>query len=183
MANPPTVKVTVKVDTTKLRRLVQVVEAAIPKVVRKSAERAQAFWISEAGRRLNSSSWKYIEAINIAPGTKNSYKVFLHHPDAKINEFLLRLERGMHGAQIDMKPMLLKGRAYRVVPLWLESGKHPVVFRTVSINSPKDSWMWPKKDKPSIVVQGLQLQDRVIEEVDDRIVDEVVDEMLREAGF
>ncbi len=176
------INISINYNADSLAKFGDKLEIAVAKIARKAAEKAQSYWMTEAGKRLHTTSWKYIEAIQISEGTGGKTSIYLQHSDAKINSFLLRLEQGMGGNQIDMKPELLKGAAWRIIPLWKESGAKPIEFRTVSINSPVDSWLWPK-DPNGTVGKGVHLMDNVYNELSNGLLDKVIEEVLRDEGL
>jgi hypothetical protein len=176
------VNVVIKINDSEWKELTTKLVGVKDTIVKKAAQKAQSFWISEAGRRLDTSRWRYIEAIQFKPHY-SGYKVFLQHTDRKVNTFLNRLENGMNGTQIDMKPAILakaaaKGKSYAIVPLWKEHGGKPIEFRTVSVNSPPDSWLWPNSS--SMVFSGVQIKEAVVRELSNSILEAIIEETMQE---
>lgn len=85
-------------------------------------------WLRHAEMKLNTSIQDYMEGVSVAK-TKDGAEI-------TIKGWLpVALETGAPG--FDMKPGLLAGRDFRVIPM------HDGEFRTVSKNSPPESWKHP----------------------------------------
>ncbi len=143
------------------------------RVVKTAMHKAKSFWKTEAGLRLDSTRANYQKSIHIRGNT-----IYLQHDNPTINKVLMRLENGTP-TQIDLKPNLLKNQLYRVIPLNRDNPAKPLTFRTVSVNSPSKSWMWPKSPSGKMGA-GVKIHEDVLRELETYIIYDELTEVLKE---
>lgn len=168
----------------------------LPGTMRRIAMEGKSFWKAEAGRKLKSSRLAYQKAIDMKVVDDLSFYLTL-------SGFLAFSVESGRGA-FDMKPGFLKTSSkvrrsgftrmkhdktqtgtqnipmgnYRVIPLNTNhyiNMTSPRMFRTVSNNSPADSWMHPGW-------KGIKLAEEVIKELDEQIIPKHMDKLIKELG-
>lgn len=140
----------------------------IPGMMRRIAMEGKTFWKTLAGQKLKSSRNVYVKAIDLQLVDDASFYL-------KLEGFLpYVVDQG--GSAYDMKPGLLKGNKYRVIPLnprrYINMTK-PTAFATVSVNSKPDSWMHPG-------FKGKKLSDEVSNELDRTIIPKNVEKLFKD---
>ena len=130
------------------------------------------FWKSEAGRRLKSSRLAYQNSIEWSADIHDRVSIGLTSGTDRENKLANAVETGF--AKFDMKPGLLAGRDYRVIPLNVNRNivfRNPKVFRVVSTKSPSNSWIHPGFD-------GVDIADTVVDQLNEVIIPKRIGDLL-----
>lgn len=144
------------------------IKKKIPGMLRRIAMEGKSFWKTLAGQKLKSSRQVYTKGLDFQVVDDLSFYI-------KLEGYLPYSVEYGRGA-FDMKPGLLKGGKYRIVPLNVNryiNMQKPTVFRTVSVNSPPDSWLHPGW-------KGMKLSEEVIRELDKTIIPKNVEKLFKD---
>ena len=118
-------------------------------------------WKQKATASLDTSKDEYLKALKIDSNQETI--------TVSLNGWLpVVVETGAE--PFDLKPGLLQGRQSRPIPI----GKPFKYFRTVSVNSPADSWIWKEHKHPG----GVQINKQIQEEVDNNLVPKIFGDLL-----
>lgn len=193
------VKIDVKIPDDMLENIAKEFVAGLPKVLNQIGTLGQSYWEQLASQRLKTSRRDYMQALSYKV-TGNSVEIVLGGTgSSNPNTSIIAIELG--GPRFDMKPGFLnspkaksgkrkmpkavadaipkikaKGLSkYMIVPIMPQeqtvASVANVRFRTVSTNSPPESWWHPGW-------KGVNIAADVIEELNNRIIPEALAPLL-----
>lgn len=147
-------------------------QAKLQSTLNRIGRDAKNFWLSEAGKRLKSSREAYQASLEWGADLQSGVSLGLSGGSKSENFIANAVEAGYPA--FDMKPGLLKGKQLVRVPLNVDRRivfSNPKVFRTITTNSPADSWIHPGWE-------GMNIVDDVIEELNDNIIPRRIAELM-----
>jgi len=168
-------------------------EKKLPRTLKNIAKDAKQFWESEAGRKLKTARVKYREGVKVIALDNRTILIeldafgatlekskgfdmkpgFMSSPNVKIKghqklpKFVSQM---LPKAPINVKTMT----RYLIIPMRYSQGG--TKFRTVSDKSPKNTWIWKRKDE----TRDLELSNEVVKELQQRIIPEHIKALIEE---
>lgn len=134
------------------------IEAKVQEGLKQFRDEIERVWHEKAQAQLNSTAAEYLGGLTVAVSSEGL--------EATITGFRpVAIEQGIN--RFDMKPGLLQGFPYRVIPM-RDGG-----FRTVSKNSPQGSWWHPGTQAAAI---GEQVKAEA-PEIADKIFTKLIERM------
>jgi hypothetical protein len=145
---PATHKTKIQVTGPSKEQVSKAVDAAIAEGTTRLADEVQKQWLRHAEMKLQTTAEEYMNGVSVS-SDEDTVTV-------QIKGWLpVALEAGR--APFDMKPGLLDGRDFRIIPM------HDGEFRTVSSRSPSGSWWHPGFEPRAIHEEVMNDMDDLIQ--------------------
>ena len=155
--------ITLKFKPLNIDELEREFQKAVEEGMNELSEEVEWEWRTQAAQKLDTSRDEYLKALSFTK-QKDSVEVTLDGWVANMVE--------LGHQRFNMKPGLLKGNLWRVIPLGKPKGSKG--FSKVSINSPADSWIWEEIKHKG----GVQIHKSVQEAVDTKHVPRIFKQIM-----